>query len=62
MKKIKNPAGGKDSYIGKTYDPLTVYYLPKDYNGGPYFYSPKYLQMYFDGYGFNFYTGEYNYY
>ena len=41
---------------------MRVYYLPKDYFGLPYFYSPKYLQTYYNGYGYNFYTGEFNYY
>ena len=52
-----------ESYYGRTYKPLTTYYLPAiGYKTQFGYYSPEYLTTYYDGYGYNFYTGQGNYY
>lgn len=46
--------------LGRTYQPLFVYYLPQNYYAV--WYSPLYKITYYDGYGYNFYYGAYGYY
>ena len=41
---------------------LYVYYLPPNYYTAIGFYSPVYLDIYYNGYGYNFYYGKYGYY
>ena len=55
---LENSNNGE--YLWTKY-PLTTYYKPKDAFVCCYL-SPKYGQMYADGYGLNFYTREYGYY
>ena len=54
-----------DNKAGRTYEPLTEYYLPpayyKYYHLAGY-YSPVYRDTYYNGYGYNFYYGDYGYY
>ena len=45
----------------RTYHPLIAYYRLKVYNPTGY-YSTVYHLKYYDGYGYNFYTGGYGYY
>jgi len=47
---------------GKTYEPLYVYYRPNDFINAAGYYSPTYLTIYYDGYGYNFYYDTYGYY
>ena len=47
---------------GRTYHALYVYYLPPNYYNAIGYYSPVYLQIYYNGYGYNFYYGKYGYY
>jgi hypothetical protein len=47
---------------GKTYQPLYVYYKPAGYYNALGYYSTTFLLIYYDGYGYNFYYGEYGYY
>ena len=47
---------------GKTYQPLYTYYIPGNWWADEGYYSPTYLATYFDGYGYNFFTGEKGYY
>ena len=47
---------------GKSFGILYQYYLPKNYTTTAGYYSSKYKVEYFDGYGYNFYTGKYKYY
>ena len=42
--------------------PLYKYYLPPNYYNPVGYYSSLYLMVYYNGYGFNFYYGEYSYY
>jgi hypothetical protein len=51
-----------DVSSAKTYKPLYVYYLPPDYYNEEGYYSETYSLKYYDGYGYNFYYGEYGYY
>ena len=51
-----------DAALGKTYAPLTTYYLAPDYYNSAGYYSSIYLMSYYDGYGYNFYYGDYGYY
>ena len=51
-----------DAKAGRTYEPLTTYYLPPNYYSSTGFYSPQYGMVYYNGYGYNFYTGNYGYY
>ena len=57
----------KDSYTGtfkdgKSYSPIYAYYLPVGYYNPTGYYSPLYMKIYYNGYGYNFYTGAYSYY
>lgn len=48
---------------GRTTQPLYMYYKPLNLNYFPYgYYSLTYRLIYYDGYGFNFYYGQYGYY
>ena len=47
---------------GKTYEPLYTYYLPIGYLSPKGYYSTLHKKTYYDGYGYNFYTGKYGYY
>ena len=47
---------------GRTYHAFYVYYLPPNYVSVVGYYSPLYLQIYYNGYGYNFYYGKYGYY
>ena len=47
---------------GRTYQPLYVYFRPKKFRSWRDYYSSTYNQTYNDGYGYNFFTGEYSYY
>jgi hypothetical protein len=51
-----------NSATGKTYQPLYVYYKPANYYNKIGYYSTTFLLIYYDGYGYNFYYGEYGYY
>jgi hypothetical protein len=51
-----------DKVTGKTYKPLLVYFRPADYYNPNGYYSKTYLLVYYDGYGYNFFTGAYGYY
>ena len=51
-----------DKSTGKTYAPLYNYYKPANYRSAVGYYSPMFLIIYYDGYGYNFYYGEYGYY
>ena len=59
-----NQAVRTNSYFsnGKTYKPLTSYYLPQDYFNSKGYYSDVYTVTYYDGYGYNFFYGDYDYY
>ena len=63
---VASPTTNENQYFnaktGRTYAPLKQHYKPKDFFAGKGYYSPDYGQIYFDGYGFNFYTGEYGFY
>ena len=48
--------------VGKTYEPLYVYFRPKNYYTPRGYFSPKYNETYYDGYGYNFFTGAKGYY
>ena len=41
---------------------MYVYYLPPGLYFAVGYYSPLYLRIYYDGYGYNFYFGQYGYY
>lgn len=65
LSKIKQPATDFNEYYNpftrKTYGVLYAYYhIPQINVDG--WYSPLYKKMYFDGYGYNFYYGNYGYY
>ena len=47
---------------GRTFVAFHVYYLPLNYYDPIGYYSTLYKQTYYDGYGYNFYYGEYAYY
>lgn len=47
---------------GRTYEPLYEYYLPENYIKESGYYSDTYDVVYYDGYGYNFYYGDYAYY
>ena len=51
-----------NTYTRKTYEPLYVYYKPAGLKYTVGYYSPIYLDTYYDGYGYNFYYGNYGYY
>ena len=51
-----------NSKAGRTYEPLTTYYLAPNYYSSKGFYSPVYLKIYYNGYGYNFYYNQYGYY
>ena len=59
-----NQAVRTNSYFsnGKTYKPLTSYYLPQDYFNSKGYYSEVYTVTYYDGYGYNFFYGDFGYY
>jgi len=47
----------------KTYSPLSKYYIPPSgYYAFDGYYSDTYQLEYYDGYGYNFYSGKYGYY
>jgi hypothetical protein len=50
------------SSAAKTYKPLYQYYLPPNYYNSKGYYSTTYSMKYYDGYGYNFYYGDYGYY
>ena len=62
--KTANTPTYTNSYFsgGKTYQPLYTYYLPKNYYNAAGYYSTLFLLTYYDGYGYNFYYGQYGYY
>ena len=39
-----------------------MYYLPDGFEAESGYYSSSYSKTYYDGYGYNFYSGEYGYY
>lgn len=47
---------------GRTYKPLYTYYLPIGFTAAAAYYSLRYHETYYDGYGYNFYYGQYAYY
>lgn len=47
---------------GRTYHPLLAYYLPDGFENEAGYTSQVYGKTYYDGYGYNFYSGEYGYY
>ena len=47
---------------GKTYSRLYVYYKPENYYNATGYYSTTFTLVYYDGYGYNFYYGDYGYY
>ena len=49
-------------YDGKTYRHTYSYYLPPNFSTKNGYYSPEYLKIYYNGYGYNFYYGVYGYY
>ena len=51
-----------NSAAGRTYHAFYVYYLPGNYYTAIGYYSPVYLQVYHNGYGYNFYYQKYGYY
>ena len=60
----KNSRIYTNSYFNgeKTFKPLYSYYLPMGFEAESYYYSALYGLKYNDGYGYNFYSGEYGYY
>tara|TARA_B110000285_G_C15001969_1_gene551885 strand:+ start:580 stop:816 length:237 start_codon:yes stop_codon:yes gene_type:complete len=54
----------KNKYLkdGKTYDQLYEYYKAPDFYNKKGYFSPVYKISYYDGYGYNFYSGAYGYY
>ena len=46
----------------RSYSPLYVYYLPPGLYFAVGYYSLLYGRIYYDGYGYNFYYGQYGYY
>jgi hypothetical protein len=63
---VKHSTSYSNSYwnsgLGRTYQPLFVYYLPVGFVSTTGFYSPRYGITYYNGYGYNFYYGAYGYY
>ena len=59
---VKTNTYNKYLWDGRTYKPLYDYYLPLNYYNPIGYYSQLYLMTYYDGYGYNFYYGEYGYY
>jgi hypothetical protein len=51
-----------NSAAGKTYSRLYAYYRPKNYYFKQGYYSTTFTLIYYDGYGYNFYYGDYGYY
>ena len=47
---------------GRSFVGVYQYYLPPNYYDPIGWYSPKYTLTYYNGYGYNFYYGEYGYY
>ena len=45
-----------------SYKPIFMYYLPVNYYDPIGYYSDEYQLNYYNGYGYNFYYGEYKYY
>jgi hypothetical protein len=62
----KNPTVTTNSYysvsLGRTTQPLYVYYKAPNYYNRLGYYSKTYLFVYYDGYGYNFYYNTYGYY
>jgi len=54
----------KDYYFadGRTYEPLYMYFKPVGFYDDLAYFSTTYNKTYYDGYGYNFYTGNYGYY
>lgn len=48
--------------MGRTSAPTYVYYRAPNYYNPYGYYSTTYLMVYYDGYGYNFYYGTYDYY
>lgn len=46
----------------RTSRPLYVYYRPMNYYNAVGYYSTVFLIVYYNGYGYNFYYGQYGYY
>ena len=61
-----NPTTFTNTHYNKaaaqTYSPLYVYYRPPDYYNSNGYYSNVFLLVYYDGYGYNFYYGDFGYY
>ena len=61
-----NPTTFTNTHYNKaaaqTYSPLYVYYRPADYYNANGYYSNVFLIVYYDGYGYNFYYGDFGYY
>jgi len=51
-----------NSQAGKTYNELYDYYRPPEFYNEKGYTSPYYKETYYDGYGQNFYYGNYGYY
>ena len=51
-----------DSTYKRTYNDLENYYKNLEYFNAKGYYSSYYDHTYYDGYGFNYYTGSYGYY
>ena len=62
--KTKQTRVTTNSYFsnGVTYGPLYSYYRPIGFVAVVGYYSPIYSRQYYDGYGYNFYYGQYGYY
>ena len=48
--------------LKRTCEPLYQYYKPKDFYDEKGYYSKEHDKIYYDGYGYNFYTALYAYY
>ena len=51
-----------DPVAKKTKNELSLYYKNSDYHNPAGYKSPTYGLTYYDGYGYNFYNGNYGYY
>ena len=59
---VSNVNGYWDKSTSKTYGPLYNYFKPENYKSATGYYSATFLIVYYDGYGKNFYYGDYGYY
>ena len=46
----------------RTTEAFTTYYKPEDFYNPEGYFSYRFGRIYYDGYGYNFYTGKYGYY